>query len=64
MLNAADFIHRKAGVVHYDYKPENALVTADGDGNLVVKLADFGCCKNVGVDTEYRGSPGYSVFNQ
>ena len=52
-------MHRKAGVVHYDNKPENALVTADKDGNLICKLADFGCCKQIGKVTGYRGSPGY-----
>ena len=59
MFKAADFMHRKAGVVHHDVKPENALVTGDADGNLVCRLADFGCCKEIGVDTGYRGSPGY-----
>ena len=63
MFSAADFMHRVARVVHYDYKPENALVTADKNGKLVCRMADFGCCKAVGAKTEYRGSPGYRVFS-
>lgn len=35
------------GVMHRDLKPENILLTKD---NMVIKIADFGCAKEVGIN--------------
>ena len=59
ILVALDFMHRVAKVVHFDLKPENIFVTTDKDGKLVCRVADFGCCGNVGQLTGLRGTANY-----
>lgn len=39
IINVIKFIHSK-NIIHHDIKPENILITCDGD----VKIIDFGCC--------------------
>lgn len=47
-------LHKK-GLIHFDQKSRNALVTADGK----LKLCDFGLCQSEGTYVTYRGTPGY-----
>lgn len=45
MLSSISFCHKK-NIVHRDVKLDNFLVNCDEEGNILVKLADFGlACK-------------------
>src|SRR5690606_22607513 len=56
-----------AGIIHRDIKPANCLLTTDEDGQLLVKLVDFGIAKIEGADqgaqltatAEVLGTPSY-----
>ncbi len=52
MLAATGYLHR-CRVIHRDLKPDNVLVQRAPDGNLVVKLGDFGLCREF---FEFEGS--------
>ena len=41
LLTLLQYMHER-DIIHRDLKPENLLVMSDADGNLTVKLADFG----------------------
>ena len=52
MLAATGSLHR-CRVIHRDLKPENILVQREENGNLIVKLGDFGLCREF---FEYEGA--------
>lgn len=55
-------------IVHRDLKPENLFLARRGDGNLLVKVLDFGIAKVLSESTEVsqqvRGTPLYMAFEQ
>lgn len=46
LLQALAYVHKR-GYFHRDLKPENLLIRQDGQGEEVVKLADFGLVKEI-----------------
>lgn len=64
-LNAA---HR-LGIIHRDLKPDNIFLTKDSDGELLVKVVDFGIAKLRESATQTLtgtvvGTPAYMSFEQ
>eukprot|EP01102_Stenamoeba_stenopodia_P008097 TRINITY_DN22_c0_g2_i1.p1 TRINITY_DN22_c0_g2~~TRINITY_DN22_c0_g2_i1.p1 ORF type:complete len:352 (-),score=100.11 TRINITY_DN22_c0_g2_i1:131-1186(-) len=59
IVSAVEYLHAN-GIAHRDLKPEN-LLSADHDGQEVIKIADFGFSKNFGEEKLMTscGSPGY-----
>lgn len=51
---ALDHLHSR-GLVHLDLRPENVIVTSDGD----VKLIDFGLAQTAGIVQEHADGPGH-----
>ncbi|KAG0292151.1 hypothetical protein BGZ96_004447 [Linnemannia gamsii] len=53
LIKGLKYVH-DAGVIHCDFKPENVLV----DGNMVLKIADFGHAEHGDKKTGERGPTG------
>ena len=63
ICRALHYLH-SLNIIHRDIKPENILVLdhTDAEGNLIVKLLDFGLSKNAGAGSEAKtfvGTPCY-----
>jgi TonB family protein len=64
-LNAA----HKLGIIHRDLKPDNLFLTRGDDGELVVKVVDFGIAKLLESSTHtltgmVLGTPAYMSYEQ
>lgn len=57
ILTGLSFLHSK-GIVHRDIKPNNLLITKDG----ILKLADFGCSKQVIELSKFASYTGTSIY--
>ena len=49
-LLALAFVHR-LGIIHRDISPDNLMLTADSDGNAMIKLIDLGLAKFTEADS-------------
>ncbi len=49
-LRALAFVHR-LGIIHRDISPDNLMLTADSDGNALIKLIDLGLAKFTEADS-------------
>ncbi|MGD8439548.1 MAG: serine/threonine-protein kinase [Holophagae bacterium] len=49
-LHALAFVHR-LGIIHRDISPDNLMLTADSDGNAMIKLIDLGLAKFTEADS-------------
>ena len=63
ILSAFSYAHKK-GIVHRDIKPANILLTADNDGEFLVKVMDFGIARIISESNELEknwivGTPSY-----
>jgi serine/threonine protein kinase len=56
-----DFIHKK-GVVHRDIKLDNILINKREDGELKVKIADFGMATFINVPHTYNEGAGSRLY--
>jgi serine/threonine-protein kinase len=72
VLSALGAVH-EAGVVHRDVKPDNTMLTRTLNGDILVKLVDFGISKMITTDIRQRtltregsilGSPDYMAPEQ
>ena len=59
MLLAVEYLHRK-GIVHRDLKPANCLLSDEGD--VEIKIADFGFSVMVGPDACLKSFCGTTTF--
>jgi len=59
IVSAVEYLHQN-GIAHRDLKPEN-LLSAEVNGEEIIKIADFGFSKNFGEEKLMTscGSPGY-----
>ncbi|KAJ3101925.1 hypothetical protein HDU97_000966 [Phlyctochytrium planicorne] len=61
LLTALKYLHDR-NIVHRDLKPENILLVSRDDGDLRIKISDFGLAKLVGEESFLKtlcGTPNY-----
>ena len=55
IISGLAYLHEQR-IVHRDMKPDNLLMKRDRDGNIVIKLADFGLAKVLDDDESYMST--------
>ena len=62
ILAALKFMHEEKQTMHRDLKAENVLITVEDQGNLRIKLSDFGESRDMADTAEYITQVGTEYY--